>query len=617
MAHRIDALHRRSTRRKTAVTVASSDPIEMCGIAGFINLDGAPADRGVLAAMIDLVRHRGPDDSGTLCMSLRGGAAEAALGFHRLNILDLSAQGHQPMTSADGSIALLFNGAIYNAFDLKPELAAGGYRFHSATDTEVILALYERHGIEGMLDRLEGMFAIVIADAQRGEVHLVRDRFGIKPLYWTQCGTTVLFASEAKAFLAHPDFRAEIDPAQIDELLAFRYITGEQTLLRGVRHVRPGHSVSVARSAVSEKRYWTIPDHHEKLGLTREEAADRLDELLRCSVRSQLRSDVRVGCQLSGGVDSSLVTMMARSPQGGPDAFSIVFEQEKFSEERWISIAAAKAQVVSHRFTFDEDAFIDALDPASWHLDQPVSHPNSMALWLLAQRSRADVKVLLSGEGADELFGGYARLAGAQSEALVCATQFHSEARLAKLKPGADLRAAIDKRRAMFLEGQADSLSNALRYEMQTHLPDLLVRQDKMMMAHGVENRVPFLDRRVVDFARALPAEYLIGPGAATKIVVKDLARCTFDSAFVDRRKSGFNLPLGQYFRSARFVALMEDRLLPGMAARGIVDAGVVRRWWRRALSAPSTTEGFWIPVAFELWAQQFIDKPPLPARQR
>jgi asparagine synthase (glutamine-hydrolysing) len=590
----------------------------MCGIAGYINLDGAPVDHGVLAAMTQLVRHRGPDDHGSLCVSLRrGGTPDTALGFQRLNILDLSARGHQPMTSADHAIALLFNGAIYNAFDHKPALQAGGYQFRSTTDTEVILALYEHHGIAGMLDRLDGMFALVIADTRRGELHLVRDRLGIKPLYWTQCGQSVLFASEAKAFLAHPDFRAEIDPAQLDEMLAFRYIAGDATLLKGVRHVPPGRRLTITPDGVTEQRYWIIPDITEKLTLSREAAVDRLDALLRRSVRAQLRSDVPVGCQLSGGVDSSLVTMAARSEAGGgPDAFSIVFDEAKFSEERWIAMAAEATHTVSHRFVFNATSFVDALDAASWHMDQPISHPNSLALWVLGERARADVTVLLSGEGADELFGGYARLAvESESQSLdryVRATQFHSEARLAKLRPGADLRAAIDKRRALFMEGQSDPLSNRLKYEMQTHLPDLLVRQDKMMMAHGVENRVPFLDRQIVDFARALQGEHLVDTvsNSAGKIIVKDLARRTFGGAFVDRRKSGFNLPLGQYFRSARFVSMMEDRLLPGMASRGLVDVAIVRRWWRRALSAPSTTEGFWIPVALELWAQQFIDRP-------
>ena len=608
----------------------------MCGIAGFVNLDGAPAESGVLEAMTDTIRHRGPDDRGTLRLSLRGGipggipgnlpggipgpTLDTALGFQRLKILDLSDRGHQPMTSADGSIALLFNGEIYEAFEWKAELEQRGYRFRTGTDTEVVLALYECEGLDRMLERLDGMFAIAIADTRRGVLHLMRDRVGIKPLYWTQCGAAVLFASEAKAFLAHPAFRAEIDPAQVDELLAFRYVAGEASLLKGVRHVKPGHRLTITPDGVKEARYWSIPDYpdsSDKLRLSRDEAIDRLGSLLDRSVALQLRSDVPVGCQLSGGIDSSLIAVLARAHH--PDdlnAFSIVFNERRFSEEPYILAAAATAGVVSHRYTFDESAFMDALDHASWHMDQPVGHPNSLALWLLARSSREHATVLLTGEGADELFGGYARFADARcadAEAFIRATQFHPEARLAKLRPEANLRPAIEKRRALFEEGRADHLSNCVSYEMRTHLVDLLIRQDKMMMAHGVENRVPFLDRRVIDFARALPADHLVGPSAPssapdTKSVLKALARRSFDDGFVYRRKSAFNLPLAQYFRCDRFVTLMEDRLLPGMASRGLVDVAVVRRWWRRALSAHPTTEGFWIPVALELWAQQFID---------
>ena len=268
-----------------------------------------------------------------------------------------------------------------------------------------------------------------------------------------------------------------------------------------------------------------------------------------------------------------------------------------------------------------------ALDAASWHMDQPVSHPNSLALWMLAQRAREHVTVLLSGEGADELFGGYARFADALPDvsdargtdgsdpvdAFIRATAFHSEVRLAKLRLEADLRPALEKRRAIFQEGRSDHLSNCLKYEMRTHLVDLLIRQDKMTMAHGVETRVPFLDRHVIEFARSLPATHLVGPSSltgarTTKVVVKELAQRSFGAEFVHRRKSAFNLPLAQYFRTTAFVTLMEDRLLPGMKARGLVDVGVVRRWWRRALSAPATTEAFWTLVALESWAQQFVD---------
>ena len=596
----------------------------MCGIAGFVNLDGAPADAGVLGAMTGMIRHRGPDDRGTLCLSLRGGVSDIALGFQRLKILDVSGRGHQPMTSPDGATALVFNGAIYNAFEHRPELERDGYRFRTATDTEVILALYERVGLERMLERLNGMFAMVIADTRRAVVHLLRDRIGIKPLYWTQRGATVLFASEAKAFLAHPAFRAEIDPAEIDELLAFRYVAGPNSLLKGVRHVEPGHRLTITPDGVSQARYWSIPDYGEKRPLSPEAAVDQLDLLLTGSVQSQLRSDVPVGCQLSGGVDSSLVTALSRRHHAGDlRAFSIVVDDPRFSEERWIREAADTAGAVSHRFVFAERDFIDALDAATWHMDQPISHPNSLALWSLARSTRPQATVLLSGEGTDELFGGYRRFADAPTAgrdpvgAFIRASQFHSEARLSKLRPGADLLPAMEKRRDLFREGSADHLSNCVKYEMRTHLVDVLLRQDKMMMAHGVENRVPFLDRRVVGFARALPPEHLVAPPSpgvapATKIVVKQLAQRHFSRAFVDRRKSAFNLPLAQYFRSGSFVGLMEDRLLPGMASRAIVDVNVVRRWWRRALSAPSTTEGFWVVVALELWAQQFIDADPI-----
>ena len=595
----------------------------MCGIAGFVNLDGAPADASVLEAMTDMVRHRGPDDRGTRCLSLRGGAPDVALGFQRLAILDRSTHGRQPMVSPDGSVALLFNGEVYEAPEARAELERDGCRFRSSTDTEVVLALYERLGLERLLQRLDGMFALVIVDTRLGVVHLIRDRIGIKPLYWVRCGQTLLFASEAKAFRAHPAFCAEIDPAQVDELLAFRYIAGEATLLRGVRQVRPGHRLTITAGGSSETPYWSIPDP-EKRRLSREDAVDQLDHLLRRSVRSQLRSDVNVGCQLSGGIDSSLVTLQARAQRADVSAFSIVFNDPRFSEERWIQTAAASAAATSHRFVFDEAGFMGALDAASWHMDQPIGHPNSLALWLLADRSREHATVLLTGEGADELFGGYARFTAAVSDtrsrdtrdpvdACIRATAFHSEARLAKLRPSANLGPAIEKRRAIFHEGGSDHLSNCLRYDMRTHLVDLLLRQDKMTMAHGVESRVPFLDRHIVEFARALPAEHLVGPASptgvpATKVVVKALARRRLDAVFVDRRKSAFNLPLAQYFRSAAFMTLMEDRLLPGMRSRGLVDVQVVRRWWRRALKAPATTEAFWAVVALELWAQQFVD---------
>ncbi|MEO7136007.1 MAG: asparagine synthase (glutamine-hydrolyzing) [Vicinamibacterales bacterium] len=587
----------------------------MCGIAGYVNLDGAPADAGVVATMMRAIRHRGPDDRGHLLLSLRGNdITDSALGFHRLNILDLSEHGHQPMVNPSGTIVIAFNGEIYNAFDYKSELEAAGFQFRSRTDTEVLLYLYEHYGLPGMLERLNGMFAIVIADLRTHQVHIARDHFGIKPLYWTQAGSSVLFASEAKAFLEHPAFIAEIDEAHVDEQLAFRYVAGEASLLKGVRQLRPGHRLTITPDGVTTTRYWSIPDGVEKAQLTRQQAVDQLDDLLRSSVASQLLSDVKVGCQLSGGIDSSLVTMFAGSQSGAArDTFSVVFEDPKFSEDRWITEAAAAATARAHRYMFTEASFSGGLERAAWHMDQPISHPNSLGLWLLAEQSRERVTVLLSGEGADEVFAGYARFASVHApsqpgnavEAFIRATQFQPASKLAKLRPSADLSAPVARRAALFQEGRGDHLSNCLKYEMQTYLVDLLIRQDKMTMAHGVENRVPFLDRRVVDFARTLPAVHLVGD--TTKVVVKELARRSFPDAFVFRPKGAFNLPLSQYFRSAAFTERMEDLLLPGISQRGLISEPAVRELWRRSLSAPALTEVLWIPVALELWAQSLI----------
>ncbi|HYE84777.1 MAG TPA: asparagine synthase (glutamine-hydrolyzing) [Vicinamibacterales bacterium] len=590
----------------------------MCGFAGFVNLQGAPAEARVIEAMTRSVAHRGPDDSGQLLWSLRQGTLsgcaphlpDSGIGVHRLKILDLTDAGRQPMVSPSAAVIVALNGEVYNAFDYRAELEAAGRRLRSRTDTEIVLHLYERYGIDGVLERLNGMFALAIADLHRHELHLARDHFGIKPLYWTRAGATLLFASEAKAFLAHPAFVAAIDEQHVDEQLAFRYVAGDASLLKGVHQVRPGCRVTVTPHGASVTRYSSIADPSDRATLTPDEAVEQLGALLRRSVSSQLASDVAVGCQLSGGIDSSLVTVLA-SQQAGTrvEAYSVVFDEPQFNEEPWIAEASEIAGVVAHRARLSADTFIAPLEHATWHMDQPISHPNAVGLWQLAAQARPRARVLLTGEGADEVFAGYARFADARfptAETFVRATQFQPDAKLARLRPEADLTAAVARRIAIFNEGTGDHLSNCIRYEMQTFLVDVLMRQDKMNMAHGIENRVPFLDRRVVAFARTLPAALLVGGRA--KAIVKALAGRTFSEAFVNRRKFAFNLPLSQYFRSQPFTELMEDQLLPGMKRRGMVSEPAARELWRRSLSAPALTEVAWIPVAFELWAQQFVD---------
>lgn len=634
----------------------------MCGIAGYLNFDQEPAEVSTIARMTRMQAHRGPDDSGIRLFSLRSktslevlpeapvptGQFEGALGFNRLTILDLTRCGHQPMTTPDGNVMIAFNGEIYNAFELRPELESAGYQFRSRTDTEVILYLYDRYGIDGMLSRLNGMFAMVIVDLRLGEVVMARDHFGIKPLYWTIAGRSLLFGSESKSFLGHPSFRAELATEHLDEFLAFRFVAGTESLLRDVSQLAPAHYLRWRDGSISIHRYWSIPDHAEKVAWSDERVLDEVDHALRRSVLSQLQSDVKVGCQLSGGIDSSLVAVLARSHFAADmETFSVVFDEPAFSEQLWMTQAAAVARATLHTSTFTEQFFVDTLERATWHMDQPMSHPNSLGIWLLAREARPHVTVLLSGEGADEVFGGYSRtyfanlrpalrpwlpllrhvpVAGPKMrreignepvEAYINAARFQDAAQLAELRPDANLARAMVKRRAVFQQGAASHLDRCLKYEMQTYLVDLLIRQDKMTMAHSVENRVPFLDRPLVELIRQLPSHCLVGASPtralvasrSTKIVLKSLARRFFADPFVYRRKSGFALPLAQYFASPTFGSYMEDRLLPSMRQRGWVDAAAVRRRWHRvAGGTQGDAEALWITLALEIWAQQFID---------
>lgn len=638
----------------------------MCGIAGLYNFSGAPADPHVLLRMLDIQQHRGPDDQGLRLFSLGNGRSTehgifaangtgpdfcGGLGFNRLNILDLSENGHQPMVNGDGSVFLAFNGEIYNAFDYTAELEAAGFRFRSRTDTEVILYLYERYGFEGMLERLNGMFVVVVVDLGKREINIARDHMGVKPFYWWRNGETLLFASEVKALLAHPAFRPELAVENLDEYLAYRFCAGENHLLRGVRQLRPGHCLRVTHDGLKVQRYWDIPDEPVKATLSEPEALEKLDQLLRKSVQSQLMADVKVGCQLSGGIDSSLVSVFARTHfAANMDTFSVVFNDPAYSEDRWISQAADAAQADSHRFMFTPEFFLDKLDTATWHLDQPLNHPNSLGIYLLAEKASSQVTVLLSGEGADELMGGYMRFYYARLQPRVApwlpvlrflpgvgsklvhnfgssrdevtgflfASLFQRPSELVRLRPEVDFAQVLERRRGIFDEGRSDHLSNCLKFDMKTYMVDLLVRQDKMTMAHSVENRVPYLDRELVDFVCKLPTDYLVssklrlsdGRMRNTKMLLKKLASSIFPDDFVYRRKSGFSLPLVQYFADPRFAELMEDRLLPGMSGRGVLRADVVRDWWKNLPAlGRGMDEALWVSIAFELWAQKFIDQ--------
>lgn len=648
----------------------------MCGISGFYNFDGAPANAAILGRMTDIQRHRGPDDQGFRLFSLKSGrsleyapdtppaptpAFEGGLGFNRLSIIDLSPRGHQPMANESQTVFLAFNGEIYNANDYRPMLESAGYSFRSRTDTEVILCLYEEFGIEGCVQRLNGMFAFVIVDLRTGEIHIARDHFGIKPMYYARAGNTLLFSSEAKGIMAWPGFRREIDPAMLDEYLLFRYNAGEGFLLRGIKQLRPGHRLRVlAGGELRIHRYHDISPAVAE-NITEKEAIDRFEATFEAGVKRQLISDRKLGLQLSGGIDSSLVASCARQRAGQElEAFSIVFNDEAMSERKWIDHCAKATGTISYKYPLTTDYFFTHLRRATWHYDSPINLGNAVGLYMLAEQAAKHVTVMLTGDGADELLGGYPRFFMAALRPMTrpflsllrnlprigkkIARNFdmprgldnvgwfiaHSTAmrewQVRDLRPDADLIAPMEGRRSIFGPASGSFIDDCTRYEMETFMVELLIRQDKMTMAHSLETRVPFLDRDTVNLARRLPTCLRVrgqirlsgSVESGTKILLKKMAERRFGNDFTYRRKMGFGLPLGEFIRERRFQELWNDSLRPNLARRGWVDAAVADAWVRQiagglhgrdaAVASIWATEALWSIVSLETWAQEFLD---------
>ena len=637
----------------------------MCGIVGKISLEGAPVSLAEIEAMRETLVHRGPDDEGRVLFSLRSGRSftptheaaaspadavfEGALGFNRLSVIDTSSAGRQPMHSLDGRTIIVFNGEIYNADEYRPELERRGHRFRGTSDTEVLLNLYDCFGIDGTLERLNGMFAFCIVDLGRGELYLARDRMGIKPLYLHHSSTTLMFASEIKAFLPSAGFCSEINVEAAGEFVKFGGVAGTETLFRGVRNVEPGELLALTNGTLRSHVYWRIPDADPR-PMTVTEAQNRVFEVLSESVRLRLKSDVPVGCQLSGGIDSSLICLLAsRRASGKPTtAVSVVLRSREFNEERWADQVSATVGIDVRKLRLDESRFLDDLERATWHYDLPLSWPSGVAIMQMSELAKRHFTVFLSGEGADELFGGYERFYGGhflgramhyhalrltpargllwdryvsdpaipfnRRDWFITRGSYLSEDRLKRLYPDRETTRFMEKRRAIFDAGEGDFISRAQRYELRTGLLDLLRRQDKLTMAHGIENRVPFLDHNLVGLARKLPISCLVGLdprfNRSTKIVLKRTAAKHFGKRFAYRRKIGFRIPLTDAFATPEFESWMRDEILPGIKARGIFDHEAVASFHRPARQAtPEDDYSVWRMVTFEVWARRMIDR--------
>jgi asparagine synthase (glutamine-hydrolysing) len=633
----------------------------MCGISGYINIDGkALRDSGMILDMLREQKHRGPDDSGIMAFSLRSGRArelpvkvpavieegfEGVLGFNRLSIMDLSINGHQPMVSPDGRVLLTLNGEIYNAFDFKKELQDSGYIFKSTSDTEVVLYLFLKYGLEGMLNRLNGMFAIVIADLREQKLLIIRDRYGIKPMYYLKNEKILAFSSELKSFTHLDDFAFELRHEQVNEYILFRNNL-KGTLYKDIHSLLPGQYLAFSHSqGLVLKTFFDINTYNRKdidsYGLN--DYSKRIMSALDKSVKSQLMSDVKLGCQLSGGIDSSLVTLLANndSEKGNFEAVSIVFKEPRFSEEKYIDLVTGQLGITSHKFLLDSDYYLENIEKATWHLEAPLNHPNTVAIYRLSQRAKEYVTVLLSGEGADEVFGGYERFYELSNPyrarillnevrryskspgnliryfipgfRAVMATSFIRPDLAGTILRGFDLENAIASRRSLFKSLDGSLFDRQIKYEIKSYLPDLLIRQDKMSMAHSIENRVPFLDNELVEESFGIPERLLMpnklsGGNTEGKYLLKKISADVFGNDFAFRDKMGFGIPVRQFFSSTRFEEYLNDKVLPGIKSRGLFNYQLVSKWSSRINALDnSEIEAMWLVVAFEIWASLYL----------
>lgn len=634
----------------------------MCGISGYINLNLKPVkDTSTIVSMLKVQKHRGPDDSGIRVFNLRSGTSvemeveeprtvngnfEGVLGFNRLSILDISLNGHQPMVSPDNKVLLTLNGEIYNAFDYKHELQEWGYRFKSTTDTEIALALYLRYGFKGMLNRLNGMFAIVIADLGKNEILITRDRFGIKPMYFISSDEIFAFSSELKSFRYIDDFIFRLNKEQIDEFLLFRNnLTG--TLFKDIQSLDPGHYLSFTHDkGIVIKRYFDVNNYTRAIKASGNLDAyeERLKEWLRKSVQSQLMSDVKLGCQLSGGIDSSLVTWLANrnSSNNNFEAVSIVFNDIRFSEEQYIDSVKEKLALPVHKFLLDQDYYFDNIENAAWHFEAPINHPNTVAIYKLSQRAKEYVTVLLSGEGADEVFGGYTRFYDLKypfqtrrllheiyknkanplaffnyfnhEHRAIMATAFMTPAMASKLRLGFNKEKSLEARKSLYRSLSGSMFDRQVKYEMKSYLPDLLIRQDKMSMAHSIENRVPFLDNEVVENSFTIPEKFLLlkksPEGYNTeKYLLKKMTADTFGNDFAFRDKMGFGIPVREFFLNNKFTDYLNDKVSPGIKKRGLFNHKLISTWLSDVGNLKyNDLEALWIVVSFEIWASVYLD---------
>jgi asparagine synthase (glutamine-hydrolysing) len=625
----------------------------MCGICGiYEHKTHKPVDQQVLADMLQVLHHRGPDDSGVFFDK------EIALGMRRLSIIDLDG-GKQPICNEDGSITTVFNGEIYNYQSLREELEGRGHRLATASDTEVIVHLYEDFGQE-CVQHLRGMFGFAVWDARKRRLMLARDRLGIKPLYYTQAGGRLIFGSEIKAILQHPSVQVVLNQEGLNNFLSLKYVPAPQTMFEGIHALPPGYLLTCDENGVKVRRYWDLSFAKHRNGHVREEAyAEQLEALLRESVKLHLTSDVPFGAFLSGGVDSStIVALMSEFLSEPVKTYSVGFEGhgEKLSELPYARLVAKKFHTDHHEVSIRASHLEDLAQKVVWHLDQPLAEHATSANYMVAELASRDVKMVLTGEGGDELFAGYARYsserlspffqripktakslalaAGAhlpglrrQKLALYALSQSEEAARFVNWFPlfnsemkqvllSEDLRDSLRGydtdsvfEQHLACTDASEPLNRMLYVDTKLWLADLLLaRGDKMSMAVSLEARVPLLDHKLVEFAASLPQNMKVN-GLARKYLLKKVSQRWLPSEIIHRKKQGFPMPVSLWLRNEARPFMRDVLSTSALRRRGLFNPTFVEKLIQQHENGFADHSSLlWGLMSVELWQRVFMD---------
>jgi asparagine synthase (glutamine-hydrolysing) len=635
----------------------------VCGICGIVGR----ADEELVRAMCDAIAHRGPDGEGVWSWQGGGGGPPGALGHRRLSIIDLSERGAQPMSDTDGRYHITYNGELYNFRELRGELEADGYEFRSQCDTEVLLAMYQRHGAR-MLERLNGIFAFAIWDGHKRELFLARDRLGVKPLYYAEAEEALLFASEVKALLhglPRPQMRHDVLP----EYLAFLWVPDPDTIFEGIHSLPAGHYATYAGGRLKVRQYWDM--EYEPAVFPEREWINSLRAGVEGAVRRQMVADVPLGSFLSGGVDSSaIVAAMTRATDEPVTSYSVGFAPEDLAHEivpddlRYARLVAAELGI-EHQERLLEANIVELLPKLIWHLDEPIADPAAITTYLICSAARERLKVMLSGMGGDEIFAGYPRYLASQltrfadhvPTRLRAAVREGIESRLSLGRPGRlrgprrnalkllrgidspllerfliyrsyytrnelgallapDLRASLNgrdpfERHREYLERASGLhwLNQLLYLDLKTFLPCLnLMYTDKMSMAASTEVRVPLLDDELVAFSGQLPPNLKLH-WTQRKYVFKRSMEGILPAPVIWRPKAGFGAPIRSWL-VGELRPMVEELLSPAaVSRRGLLDPGAVQRLVddNDAGRADNALQ-IWALLTLELWQQVFLD---------